>query len=642
MRRAGRAMSGLAIIFNRDGRPADRALFGRMMDAITHRGPDGSGQWIDGPVALGFQAFHTTPEAVHETQPLADPSGRFRIVFDGRVDNRDELAAALRERGLEPRDDSDAELALRAFTVFGADAPNRIIGDFAFVVWDAQKRELFCARDPIGVRTLHYFCDGRTFLAATELNQLRADPAIPFEPDEGVVGEYLSGTLNGQAGTLFRHIKRLPAAARMVVRANLMEITPWFDLMPRRELRYRDDTDYADHFREIFAAAVRCRMRAVGPVGAHLSGGLDSTSVVGMVELMRRSGEAPELPFETFSLRFDHPDLDERGYIDATVRMLGLRANFPEPYAVTVEDCVRSTRRYQDFTEYPNSAMWFNLWTVARERRFRVLLSGTGSDEWMSGSPYVYADLLRAGRLGEAIRRVRRDARLLPDLIDRNPVNFALRYALWPLLPARLRTAARRLRGRTPVPDFIRPEFARRIGLIERLEAEPRPPAPMSLARRALYESFKSGWVAHGMDLADRATAAHGIEERHPFHDRRLYEFLMALPDDQRARDRYRKFVMRNAMRGAVPNSVLARFDKADFSILFVRALERFGGANGFDPTALAQAGWVDAVAFRRIWRERLADYQIANIWPLWTTVSAELWRRIVVNGADPAAAAAG
>lgn len=635
-------MSGLAVIFNLDGRPIDRALFGGMMDAIAHRGPDGCGHWIDGPIALGYQAFHTTPEAVHETQPLADPAGRLRLVFDGRIDNREELAAALRERNAAPRDDTDAELALRTYQCFGAEAPERIIGDFAMVVWDSLKRELFCARDPIGVRTFHYFCDGRTLLAATELQQLFADPAMPAEPDEGVVGEYLSGTLVGRADTLFKHIKRLPAAYRMVVRAEGLKITPWFDLLPQNELRYRDDAEYAEHFREIFGAAVRCRMRAIGPIGAHLSGGLDSTSVVGMVAALRRSGKAPDCPFETFSLRFEHPDLDERAHVDATVRMLDLRSNSPEPYAITLDDCVRSVGRYRDFSEYPNGALWFNLWAAARERGFRVLLSGTGSDEWMSGTPYAYADLLCSGRLREMRRRIRADSATPPGVANRNQIDFALRRAVWPLLPERLRALTRRALGRTPVPDFIRPGFARRIGLVERLESDPRPPIAMSFARRALYENFHSGWVAHGMDMSNRLTAAWTIEERHPFHDRRLYEFLMSVPDDQPARERTRKFILRNALRGLIPDSVLARRDKADFSILFVKALKQFAGDQGFNAAALAEAGWIDAAAFRRAWRERIADYQNANIWPLWTTVSAELWRRNAVNRADAASAAAG
>ena len=646
-------MGGIAVIYNLDGRPAERPVFERMLAAIEHRGPDGRGQWIEGPLAMGYQSFHTTPEALRETQPLADPDGRYRMVFDGRVDNRSELtgvvAAALQGRGADLRDDTDAELVLRAWECFGADAPLRIIGDFAFVIWDALKRELFCARDPIGVRAFHYFCDGRTFIAATELQQIFAHPSVSPEPDEGTIGEYLSGNLKEREDTLYRQIKRLPGAHAMTVSAAGTAKRAYFDLNPGPRIVYSDDREYAEHFREIFGEAVRCRMRAIGGVGAHLSGGLDSTSVVGMANSLRREGKVADAPFETFSLLFEHPDLDERRYIYETVEMLGLTANYPAPVPVDLEMCAENTLRYRDFTEYPNGGMWNRLWPAARAQGLRVLLSGTGSDEWMSGSIYVYADLLRTRQWSALRRRVQRDARALPAVRHRSTADFFLRYALWPLMPPAVRKFARRLRNRPVVPEFIDGAFARRIALSDRLQAEPRRAAGMSFGQFTLYESFHSGWVAHGVDIFDRSTARFEIEERHPFHDRRLYEFLMALPDDQRARDFQRKYILRNAMRGLVPDSVLARRDKADFSILFIQALERIGGEHFFDSMSLESAGWVDRAEFQRTYRRRSENYLDTNIWPLWTTFALELWYRLLVLkqevpaaiSAEPVAAAA-
>jgi asparagine synthase (glutamine-hydrolysing) len=405
----------------------------------------------------------------------------------------------------------------------------------------------------------------------------------------------------------------------------------YFALDRRKTIRYRNDAEYAEHFREIFAEAVRCRMRAIGGVGAHLSGGLDSTSVVGMASWLRREGKVADVPFETFSLLFDHPDLDERSYIFETVEMLGLSANYPEPVPVDLPMCVEAVRRFRDFTEYPNGGMWNRVWPMARAKGIRVLLSGTGSDEWMSGSPHAYADLLRAGHWGKLWRRVREDSSRMPSARDRGATDFFLRYALWPLAPLALRKLARRFRGRPVVPDFIDPKFARRIGLADRLQSEtPRPPG-MTFGQFVLHESFNSGWVAHGVDIFDRSTARFGVEERHPFHDRRLYEFIMAIPDDQRARDFRRKYILRNAMSGLVPDAVLARRDKADFSILFIQALERMGGEHLFDTMALESAGWVNRAKFLETYRDRSANYIETNIWPLWTVFALELWYRMIV-----------
>jgi asparagine synthase (glutamine-hydrolysing) len=624
-------MGGFAVIYNLDGRPADHEIFARMLAAIAHRGPDGCGRWIEGPVAMGYQMFHTTPEAVHETQPLSDPGGRYRMVFDGRVDNRQELTRTLRIAGVDLRDDTDAELVLHAYVCFGQDMPRRIIGDFSLMIWDASKRELFCARDPMGIRTFNYYFDGRSFIAASELQQIFADPSVPSTPNEGLVGEYLTGTMQGRDETIFRHLKRLPAAHQMTVSTGGIVKRVSFDLDPRRQIRYRNDEEYADHFREIFAEAVRCRMRAIGGAAAHLSGGVDSTSVVGMIGLLRREGKLADAPFETFSLLFDQPEADERAYIFEAVKQLELTANYPAPVAVDLPMCAEAVLRYRDFTEYPNGGMWNHAWPAAREKGFRVLLSGAGADEWMSGSAHEYADLLSGGQWARLWRRMRDDSRLMSKTDDHGIPDFFLRYAVWPLLPTSLHKLGRQLRNHRVVADFINPDFAQRIGLSDRLQWELPRPAGMTFAQYALYENFNSGWLAHGLDIFDRSHARFGIEERHPFLDRRLYEFLMALPADQLARDHRRKYILRNAMRGLVPDSVLARRDKADFSPLFIEALERMGGERFFDTMTLEAAGWVDRDKFLAAYRNLTRNYKNSNMWPLWSVFAMELWYRTVI-----------
>jgi len=141
-------MSGLAVIFNRDGAPVDRGEIDRMLAAMAYRGPDGFGAWCEGAIALGYAALHTTPQARDEHQPRGDEAGALRLVFDGRVDNRAELEAALRDAGFASGDGTDAALVLAACRCWGEDAPARILGDFAFVLWDAGRRRLLCARLP--------------------------------------------------------------------------------------------------------------------------------------------------------------------------------------------------------------------------------------------------------------------------------------------------------------------------------------------------------------------------------------------------------------------------------------------------------------------------------------------------------------
>ena len=145
-------MSGIAVLYQWDGAPADRSTVERMLGVIPYRAVDGSGVWINGPIAIGHAKLATTPEALTETSPFVDDSSGLVLSMDGRVDNRDELIADLNSRGHQIRTGTDAEIVLRAWQCWGAEAPAKLIGDFAFALWDPSKRTLFCARDPLGVK----------------------------------------------------------------------------------------------------------------------------------------------------------------------------------------------------------------------------------------------------------------------------------------------------------------------------------------------------------------------------------------------------------------------------------------------------------------------------------------------------------
>src|SRR5262245_47171197 len=143
-------MSGIAAIYNLDGRPVDPQLLKRMTDAIAHRGPEGINHWIKGSVGLGHCMLQTTPESWHEKQPVIDETGELCLTLDGRVDNREELKVALEAKGARLRDDTDAELVLKAYEVWTENSAEKILGDFAYVIWDGRRRQLFCARDSVG------------------------------------------------------------------------------------------------------------------------------------------------------------------------------------------------------------------------------------------------------------------------------------------------------------------------------------------------------------------------------------------------------------------------------------------------------------------------------------------------------------
>ena len=192
------------------------------------------------------------------------------------MDNRTELRARLLRHGASGSALTRTPSSYCAhISVRGEECPRFIIGDFAFAIWDGRRRQLFCARDFLGVKPFYYYTDGRRFLCGSELRQLFADASMPQRPNEAMIGEYLAVEISDLEETLYVGILRLPPAHWLIVTPGRLRKGRYWDFEPERTIRYRSDREYAEHFRTVFEEAVRCRLRSTGPIGAQLSGGVD-------------------------------------------------------------------------------------------------------------------------------------------------------------------------------------------------------------------------------------------------------------------------------------------------------------------------------------------------------------------------------
>ncbi|HZC47399.1 MAG TPA: asparagine synthase-related protein, partial [Candidatus Acidoferrum sp.] len=449
-----------------------------MLDAVNHRGPDGGGMWCDGQVALGARILHATPESIEEQQPWSDEARRYRLVFDGRIDNGADLRPLLVAAGFQPRTNTDAELVLRSYQCWGEEFAGKLIGDFAIVIWDSQTSTLICARDPSGMKPFYYCADntGKKFVCGSELHQI-FHCNVPCEPNEEVVGEYLSNRTYSAESTLYRSIRQLLPAHLLIVSRDRLATRRYYDLDPSLEIRHRSDDEYAAHFLSIFKEAVRCRLRAVGPVASDLSGGLDSSSIVSVARLLQDQGKAPCDGFESYSEVFPGLPCDETEYIKAVASRCGVPLNLELPTLPSEVDLAAQVRQFKDFPNYPNLTAGFGFRKLARRKGARATLTGEGGDEWFSGAFDDNADLLRSWRLRELLRQVRIDAdqsemRLMKQL---GVPRLLLSSALIPLLPPAVREFVqwRMHPSRVPYPDWVNPDFARRIDLYSRLIAIP-------------------------------------------------------------------------------------------------------------------------------------------------------------------------
>ncbi|MGH7926050.1 MAG: asparagine synthase-related protein [Candidatus Binatus sp.] len=607
-----------------------------MLDAVNHRGPDGGGMWAEGPVALGQRMLHATPESIYEQQPWCDEAARYRLVFDGRIDNGADLRPQLIAAGLQPRNNTDAELVLRSYQCWGEEFAVKLIGDFAIVIWDSQTETLVCARDPTGMKPFYYYADRKKFVCGSELHQL-FHCEVPCEPNEEIVGEYLACRTYSAEPTLYRSILQLLPAHLLIVSRDRLVTRRYYDLDPAREIRHRNDDEYASHFLSVFKEAVRCRLRAVDLVASDLSGGLDSSTIVSVARILQEQGEAGCDRFESFSQVFPGLSCDESEYIKAVAAKCGVPLNLELSTPASEVDLAAQVRQFRDFPNYPNLTSGYGFRRLERRKGARVSFTGEGGDEWFSGSASDNADLLRSLRIAALIRQVRIDAdqsgtRLMRQL---GPLRLLIRTAVMPQLPPAVREFVqwRSRPSRLPYPAWVAPDFARRVNLYARLIAEPRMRRVRGVGRRLIYETFHHGELPVTSAMVEQAIGRIGQETRRPFYDRRIIEFAFALPNDQLRRGGFERYIVRNAMTGILPEVARTRITKATFNQPFLESVKHNGALISFDRLEIAQRGWVDPVKLKSAFEVLMDSYRNGEegfAAPVWLAIATEIWHRVV------------
>ena len=276
-----------------------------------------------GAVGLGHRLLWTTPESLHERLPMVSASGNTILTADARIDNRDQVITDLGLGDRAPEYITDSDLILATYEKWGDRCPERLLGDFAFVIWDRHQQTLFCARDHFGVKPLYYYYrPGHLFACASEIKGLHCLPKVPRQLNEVQVADYLAGISEDKAATYYQNILRLPPAHSATISPQGMRLNCYWSLDPTSELRLGSDEEYAAAYREIFTEAVRCRLRSAFPLGSHLSGGLDSSSVTCVARKL--SQQTNTALWHTFSNIFeDVPQCDERPFINAVLAQRG-------------------------------------------------------------------------------------------------------------------------------------------------------------------------------------------------------------------------------------------------------------------------------------------------------------------------------
>ena len=391
-------MSGIVGMFERSGAPVDRALLQALAHFLSYRGPDARETWSNGSIGLGHTMLRTTRGSQVERQP-ANLGGRLWITADARIDCREELKSKLAE--LESGKSSgptvtDSDLILRSYAAWGADCVQHLRGDFAFAIWDAPRKLLFCARDHFGIKPFYYSEMGELFLFSNTLDCVRQHPEVSSELNDAAIGDFLLFGLNCDvATTTFRDIRRLPPAHFMTVSSEGLRIHRYWSAPTEGRIRYQRPEDYVEHFQILLQAAVSDRM-ATDRTGILLSGGLDSGTVAATArELSTGPGGAPDL--RAYTVVYESLFQDEEGaYAQDTADFLNIPIRFialdhVQPFERWDDPC----RSIPEPVDDPCFAGLFDQFQ-AISADCRVVLSGEGNDSLMHFEMWPYVkDMIR-------------------------------------------------------------------------------------------------------------------------------------------------------------------------------------------------------------------------------------------------------
>jgi asparagine synthase (glutamine-hydrolysing) len=596
-------MSGIAGIIRFDGGPVERDLIEKMTATMLYRGPDGINHWVRGSVALGQCMLRTTPESLEETQPLTNEDESLVLVMDGWLSNSEELRAELLAKSASQRTRADAELVLRAYEVWGEKCLAHLDGDFAFVIWDARRREAFCARDRVGNKPFNYHWDGKTFIFASELHSILATPGVPENFNDGMVAEFLADEWVSRDETFWKGIMRLCSAHQMVVNQSGRHIEEYWCPDLWNSLPYTKEEEFVRHYSDLLIETVRRMSRAHAPLACEVSGGLDSSALFAVADDLMRRGRFPAPNLQSYTLAFDDDsDANELSYCRAVEQHVGRPIREIAPSRMSLDWYREQARHYRDFPMYPNSTMGLGIRAAAKACDSRVLMVGVGGDQWLRGSLTYYADALAAFNWSEIVACVKKDSR---NVGLATSLWWMFRHGFYPLLPDVVRRGIRRTltRDRRQGIDtraWLSPPL--KAALRERVEKNRNLSVPKMkwVSQREHMLTLSSPFTMHALEFEERMASSVGIELRRPFFCREMVQFTFSTPEKWRRRGRIDKYLHRTALHGLLPENVRLRQDNAEFSITYVWYLSQLQELFA-DKLIGRYSAWVDTDYFSRL-----------------------------------------
>ncbi len=621
-------MCGICGILYRDQEQrVEPALLKAMADAIRHRGPDDEGFLIRGHVGLAMRRLSIIDVAAGQ-QPILNEDGSMAIVFNGEIYNHRQIRAELQARGHAFRTQADTEVILHAYEEYGVDCVKKLNGMFGLAVWDGRRQRLFLARDRLGVKPLYYYLDDHRLVFGSELKALLQAPEVPRRVNAKALDNFLTFEYIASPLSIYENVFKLPQAHYLLWEFGKVTLRPYWQLT--YGAAQGSEGERAEELLALLQDATKIRLMSEVPLGAFLSGGLDSSSIVA---LMARSSDRP---VKTFSIGFTHSSYNELLYARAVSERFGTE-HYEE---IITPDAVRLTERiigqldepFADFSVFPTLMV-----SEMARKHVTVVLSGDGGDEVLAGYDTYLADRMarRYGRVPAWLRHALIEPAihaLPPTEKKKGAINKARRFIEGLRLPADLQH----------VRWMIFLQQAEKAALFTPdLMASLAPYDPYDFIR----EKFSAASAATPLDQqeyvdihtylcddilvkVDRMSMLVSLEARTPFLDYRFVEFCATLPPHLRLAGRQTKYLLKKAMQNLLPDLILRR-GKEGFSIPIKQWMKqelRPLMEEYLSVDRLRRGGEFQPATVQRLMQEHLTGKE-NHSHRLWALMSYQMWR---------------
>jgi len=629
-------INGIALSTS-SGRHVAKDVLERMRDVMTHRGPDDAGVFIDNNIGLGHRRLSIVDVAAGH-QPMTNEDGSLRITYNGEIYNHADYRKELEERGHVYTTHCDTETILHLYEEYGAACVDFLRGMFAFAIWDGQKKELFAARDRLGVKPLYYahLADGSLYFAS-EIKAIFQAGAVQPTLNYPALPDYLANHATSGEDTLYRGIKRLLPGHTLTWRDGKIEIRKYWDVsFSKFETNGKSDADYVAEWSELFRTSVRLRLMADVPLGMFLSGGIDSSAIAAVMSTM------VDEPIKTFSVAFAEREANELAY--ARLVAAAYKTDHHE-VVVSPEEFFQALPRLvwheDEPLAHPSSVALYFVSLLASQH-VKVVLTGEGSDELLAGygryrktilnlqlgsryrslTPSFVRGAVRSSISGLPTSRIRQ--KLLRSFLSVAPDIESIyfdNFAVFPLTTQADLLSSEALEQVRCANPYVGVRHA-----LDQTDAE-------SLLDRLLYADIKI-YLHELLMKQDQMSMATSVESRVPFLDHKLVEFTCSLPERLKLRGGTTKYILRESMKNVLPEPILSR-SKMGFPVP-IGTWFRGPYRSIIDEYVLSERATSRGVFNANVVREIVRRHQEGgenHDERLWSLVNFEIWQRQFFDG---------